>query len=57
MMMMMMMIAINCAGMTYSSCKAIRDSNTAVESGEYTIRTVAGNILDKVCESTVSIKR
>jgi len=44
-------------GTTYSSCKAIRDSNTAVESGEYTIRTVAGNILDKVCESTVSIKR
>ena len=32
----------------YSSCKEIRDSNHSSASGEYTIRTSTGRILDKV---------
>ena len=40
----------------YSSCKEIFDLNVSRESGEYTIKTVTGRILDKVGESTVSIQ-
>jgi len=32
----------------YSSCKEIRDSNSLSPSGEYSIRTTTGRILEKV---------